>query len=311
MGAGLIKRMAGPKLVIVGSMALDDIKTPFGEVKGALGGAATYASVAASLFTDVGVVAVVGEDFPKEHVEFLKKRGIDTGGVKFAKGKTFRWSGLYEFDMNQAHTLKTELNVFAEFSPEIPAGFNDADFLFLANIDPEIQASALKQMGDVKFSALDTMNFWIAGKREKLVKAIGSVDAVFINDAEARQLCKTHNLVKAAKEIIKMGPDYAVIKKGEHGALLFSKEGCFCAPAFPLEDVIDPTGAGDSFAGAAMGWLARTGSTDERNVRKAIMYGSAVASYNAEHFGLNKLKTLTVKDVEGRVRRFKELTCFD
>ena len=303
--------MAVPRLVIVGSMALDDIRTPFGEVKGALGGAATYAGVAASLFTDVGLVAVVGKDFPQEHIEFLKKRGIDTSGVKVADGKTFRWSGLYEYDMNQAHTLKTELNVFASFNPKVPEDFAGAEFLFLANIDPEVQLSALKQMNGAKFIALDTMNFWITGKRDKLVKAIGEVDAVFINDAEARQLCKTHNLVKAAKEIRKMGPEYVIIKKGEHGALLFSDGKCFAAPGFPLEDVIDPTGAGDSFAGAVMGWLAKTGDVGERNMRKAVVYGSAVASYDAEHFGMNKLKALTVKDVEARIRGFKEIMSFD
>lgn len=303
--------MAEPRLVIVGSIALDDIRTPFGEVKGALGGAATYAGVAASLFTEVGIVAVVGKDFPKEYIEFLEKRGVDVRGVKVADGKTFRWSGLYEYDMNQAHTLKTELNVFAHFNPEIPDGFDHARFVLLGNIDPEIQLSVLEQMDNPEFSALDTMNFWITGKREKLVKAIGEVDAVFINDAEARQLCKTHNLVKAAKEIMRMGPEYVVIKKGEHGALLFSDGSCFSAPAFPLEDVVDPTGAGDSFAGAVMGWVAKSGDTGERNMRKAVMYGSAVASYNAEHFGLNKLKTLTMKDVEERMRGFRELTRFE
>jgi len=311
-GATPFIRLVGtPRLVVVGSMALDDIRTPFGEVKGALGGAATYASVAASFFTSVGIVAVVGEDFPREHIRFLRRRGIDTGGVKFAKGKTFRWSGLYEYDMNQAHTLKTELNVFSKFSPEIPEEFRGAEFVLLGNIDPEIQMAALRQAKGAKFSALDTMDFWIAGKRKKLVKAMGEVDAVFINDAEARQLCRTHNLVKAARGIMRMGPKFVVIKKGEHGALLFSDGDCFVAPAFPLEDVIDPTGAGDSFAGAVMGWLAKTGDTGERNMRKAVMYGSAIASYDAEHFGLNKLKTLTMKDVEDRIRRFRELTKFE
>ncbi|MDD5317333.1 MAG: PfkB family carbohydrate kinase [Candidatus ainarchaeum sp.] len=303
--------METPGLVVVGSMALDDIRTPFGEVKKTLGGAATYAGIAASIFTKVGVIAVVGKDFPEEHIRFLNGKGIDTRGVKFAEGRTFRWSAYYEYDMAQAHTLKTELNVFSGFSPEVPDGFSGAGHVFLANIDPKLQMHVLGQMRDARFTALDTMNFWIGRSRQRLTEAIGKVDAVFINDAELRQLCGTHSLVKAAKHVLRMGPEFVVVKKGEHGALLFSAEGAFSAPAFPLEDVIDPTGAGDSFAGAAMGWLAKSGGADEKQVRKAVIYGTAVASFNAEHFGAGKLRGLTIEEVEERVRRLAELSRFE
>ncbi|VVC71844.1 putative sugar kinase [uncultured archaeon] len=303
--------MAGNRLVIVGSMALDDIKTPFGEARDALGGTATYAGIAASLFSDVSLIAVVGADFPREHITFLNKRGIDTRGVKIAPGKTFRWSGVYEYDMAQAHTLKTELNVYVDFFPEIPDGLASSEYVFLANIDPKLQIHVMSKIGGAKFSALDTMNLWIGGSREKLVEAIGKVDAVFINDAEVRQLCKTHNLVKGAKTILGMGPEFVVVKKGEHGALLFSREGVFSAPAFPLEDVVDPTGAGDSFAGGAMGWVTRTGDVSEKNLRKAVIYGSAVASFNAEHFGAGKLKEISLHEVEERVERLCALSRLD
>jgi len=301
-----------PELVIVGSMALDDIKTPFGEVKGALGGAATYASVAASLFAKTGVVAVVGKDFPEQHLQFLKERKVDLSGVKVAEGKTFRWSGYYEYDMNHAHTLDTQLNAFAEFKPELTPEFKKTGYLFLANIDPELQLSVLEQAENPRLVGLDTMNYWIENKKKQLREVISKVDVLFLNEGEARQYCNTPNLVKAARMLQEEGPRTVVIKKGEHGALLFNHEDYFAAPGYPLEKVVDPTGAGDSFAGGFMGYAAMDGvGLEKMDVRRAVMYGSAAASYDAEHFGLNKLREITRNDIDERFKRFRDMTFFD
>jgi len=285
------------ELVVMGSVALDTVKTPFGSVKDALGGAAVYSSVAASVFTEVGILGVVGNDFPETHVEMLRQRGINVDGLETREGKTFRWDGYYEYDMNQAHTKETQLNVFADFKPKIPQKYMDADYLFLANIDPELQLETLRKINP-SFAAMDTMNYWIETKKDDLLKVMENVDMMMINDAEARQLMKTHNLIKAARGILDIGPMAVVIKKGEHGALLFTKNEHFSAAAYPLEDVADPTGAGDSFAGGLMGYLANTKDTSVINLRKAVVYGSAIASYNAEGFSLVKLKKITNEDVE-------------
>ncbi len=297
-------------LVVVGSIALDSVKTPFGEVKEILGGAATYSSVAASIFCSPGLVGVVGKDFPKEHIEFLNKRKIATDGLSVADGKTFRWSGYYEFDMNQAHTTNTELNVFSSFSPKIPKNYLESKYLFLANIDPVLQIEVMSQLKNAKLVALDTMNFWIETKKQELLDIISKVNLLLINDAEARELMNTPNLVQAARMLLKKGPDAVIIKKGEHGALLFTDGMCFCAPGYPLEEVKDPTGAGDSFAGGLMGYLASTDDTTVENIKKAVIYGSAIASFNAEDFSLNKLKKITKSDADKRYKEFEKLVEF-
>lgn len=297
-------------LVVVGSIALDSVKTPFGDVKDILGGAATYSSVAASIFCTPGLVGVVGEDFPREYIDFLNKRNIATDGLEVVEGKTFRWSGYYEFDMNQAHTTDTQLNVFSSFRPKIPAKYLEAKYLFLANIDPVLQFDVFECMKSAKFVALDTMNFWISTKRDDLMKIIRKVNLLLINDAEARQLMDTPNLVHAARMLLKEGPDAVIIKKGEHGALLFTDGMCFSAPAYPLEDLKDPTGAGDSFAGGIMGYLASTDDVSVKNIRKAIIFGSSIASFNAEDFSLNKLKKITKDDISKRYKEFERLVDF-
>ncbi len=297
-------------LVVVGSIALDSVKTPFGEVKEILGGAATYSSVAASIFCSPGLVGVVGKDFPKKHIEFLNKRKIATDGLSVADGKTFRWSGYYEFDMNQAHTTNTELNVFSSFSPKIPKNYLESKYLFLANIDPLLQIEVMSQLKNAKLVALDTMNFWIETKKQELLDIISKVNLLLINDAEARELMNTPNLVQAARTLLKKGPSAVIIKKGEHGALLFTDSMCFCAPGYPLEEVKDPTGAGDSFAGGLMGYLAGTDDTTVENIKKAVIYGSAIASFNAEDFSLNKLKKITKEDADKRYKEFEKLVEF-
>ncbi len=295
--------------VILGTIGLDNIKTPFGEVKNALGGSATYASVASSFFTKTGIVSIIGEDFPEESILFLKNRGVDIAGVE-VRGKTFRWDGLYEYDMNEAKTLKTELNSLLFFNADIPEKFRDAKFVFLANIDPELQAKALKQFSNPEFVMLDTMNFWIGSKRKELLNTMAKADAVIINDGEARMLFDTPNLVKSANSILSLGPKFAIIKKGEHGALMFTKDRHFSAPAYPLEKIVDPTGAGDSFAGTIIGYLSKTNDVSESNVRKAMIYGSAIASINAEGFGLENLTRIKLNDVVRRYRYFKEIRRF-
>ncbi len=296
-------------LAIVGSVALDTVKTPFGERKEVLGGAATYSSYAASFFSKPGIVAVVGEDFPSEHLELLKKRGVDLSGVK-KQGKTFRWSGSYAYDMNEAKTLKTELNSFESFKPELPESYRDAKYVFLANINPELQMSVLEQVRKPELVMLDTMNLWIQTKKQKLLDVVKKADVLLLNDSEARQLFGTPSLVKAASAALKLGPKYMIIKKGEHGALLFTDNSHFSAPSYPLETIKDPTGCGDSFAGAMIGYLAKTGDNSEKNIRKAIVYGSVVASFNAEDFSLERMKRLTNAEIEKRYREFEKMREF-
>ncbi|MCH7902498.1 sugar kinase [archaeon] len=301
-----------PKVVIVGSLALDDVKTPFGEVTEALGGSATFASIACSLFSEPGMVGVIGGDFPKEHLELFKSRGIDLAGIETKKGeKTFRWKGSYGLDLNVAKTLQTDLNVLANFEPKLSDNYKDADFLFLGNIDPEQQLSVLNQMNKRPgLVVADTMNLWIDNKRDKVLEVVKKVDLALMNDGEARQLFDTSNLVKASQEILKLDSKICMIKKGEHGCIMFSKDSYFSCPGYPLQNVKDPTGSGDSFGGSLIGYLAKTNDFSEANMRKAIVYASSVASFNAEDFSVEKLKTLTMKDVEKRYKEFEEFVKF-
>ena len=297
------------KVIICGTIGLDDIKTPFGEIKNALGGSATYASIAASCFVEVGMVSIAGKDLPSEHVEMLKNRKIDCDGVEFS-GKNFRWSGEYHFDMNEAKTIKTELNSLLELKANLPENYKKKEFIFLANVDPELQIRVLDQITKPKLVVMDTMNFWIESKRERLLEAIKRVDVLMINDGEARELFNTVNLFDAAKKALTLGPKQVIIKKGEHGALLFSKNTVFNAPGYPLEVIKDPTGCGDCFAGGFIGYLAATDDISESNMRKAVVYGSAIASFNAEDFSVNKVKKISREDIEKRYNEFKELRKF-
>lgn len=296
-------------LVIVGSVALDSVKTPFGAVENALGGAASYSSYAASFFTPVGIVAAVGTDFPSSYLDLLKKR-ISTEGLTVREGKTFRWDGYYEYDMNHAHTVKTELNVFAGFVPELPETYRKAGFVFLANIDPALQRSVLEQMDKPRLAVLDTMNYWIANKKQELMKTIADVDVLLLNETEARQLFETANLVSAGKKALELGLIACAIKKGEHGVLLFTDGNIFSVPGYPLEIVRDPTGAGDAFAGGFTGYLAKTGDLSEKNMRKAVVYGQALASFNVEDFSLNRLLDINIQDIEQRYGEFRDLIHF-
>lgn len=298
-------------LLVVGSVALDSVKTPFGEVTEALGGSATYFSYAASFFTTVRVVAVVGEDFPQEHLDLLRKREVDLSGLQVAGGKTFRWSGEYGYDLNEARTLATQLNVFADFSPTLPEKLKRPSFLFLANIDPELQLQVLRQVERPRLVALDTMNFWITGKRSALLKVLSEVDALLINDGEARQLTGEPNLIKAALAIASYGPKIVVVKRGEYGALMVNGGRFFFAPAYPLESVFDPTGAGDTFAGGFMGYLASRGELNEETLRRAIIHGSVMASFTVEDFSLDRLRRLTPPEIEQRSAAFQDLIRFD
>ncbi|MBU1355010.1 MAG: sugar kinase [Candidatus Edwardsbacteria bacterium] len=298
-------------MLVVGSIALDSVKTPFGEAKEALGGSALYFSSAASFFTQVSLVGVVGEDFPRDNIEFLAKRGVDLSGLEVVKGKTFRWAGSYEHDMNEAKTHATDLNVFEGFRPKLKPEHENTEFLFLANIDPILQQDVIAKVKGPKAIGCDTMNFWIGGKRDELLKTIKKVDIMFINDAEARQLAGVPNLFKAAKAIREMGPKILVIKKGEHGAMLLTDNTVFSVPAYPLEDVFDPTGAGDSFAGGFMGYLSSKGEINDYNLRRAMVYGSVMASFNVESFSMERLKTLTREEIEKRFKEFKKLSHFE
>lgn len=298
-------------ILVVGSVALDTVETPFGKVDDSLGGSAVYFSVSASYFTPVNLVAVVGSDFPERHVSLLHKHGVDTAGLRKVPGKTFRWKGHYMYDLNQAHTLDTQLNVFADFSPELPEKYRSSDVVFLANIDPVLQRKVLAQVRKPKLVACDTMNFWIESKRDELVKTLELVDILVINEAEARQLANEKNLVKATKKILAMGPSALVVKRGEYGALFFTKKHIFSAPAYPLESVVDPTGAGDTFAGGFMGYLAQCGISSDSNLRRAMIFGSVMASFNVEDFSLNRLTRLKKPEIRKRFEQFKKLTHFD
>ncbi len=296
-------------VLIIGTVALDTIETPFGKVERALGGSATYASFAASFFSNPSIISVVGNDFPKDYINLIKKRNIDVEGLRII-GKTFHWEGFYEYDMNEAKTRKTELNSLENFKVEVPEKYKNIKYIFLANIDPEHQFQTLRQINKPGFVVLDTMNFWINNKKNSLMKVIKNVDVLLLNDGEARQLFKTANLVNAANKALSLGPKAVIIKKGEHGALLFTKNKHFSAPGYPLENIKDPTGCGDSFGGAFIGYLAKTKDLSESNFRKAVVYGSVVASHNAEDFNLSRLKNLTMKDIEKRYKEFQDMREF-
>lgn len=298
-------------LLVVGTVALDSVKTPFGNVDNALGGSATYFSTSASYFADVRLVAVIGEDFPKEHIQFLKSKNIDVRGLEVQKGETFRWKGEYGYDLNEARTLATDLNVLATFKPNIAEDYRSTEVVFLANVDPEIQLDVLRQVRKPKLVACDTMNYWISSKLEALKRTLKEVDLLTINEAEIRQLAGESSLVKAAKAVQAMGPKTVVVKQGSYGALMFNGHSVFSAPAFPLESVFDPTGAGDTFAGGFMGYLSSTMNFSEESMRKAVIFGSVMASLNVEAFSLDRLRSLDYREIEGRYREFRKLTHFE
>ncbi len=299
-------------LLVVGSMAFDSIKSPFGEVERVIGGSATYFSLAASYLSPVRLVSVVGRDFPKKTLEMLSGRGIDLAGLKVADGDTFHWKGYYEYDLNTAHTVRTDLNVFEEFAPVLPPAYRESRYVFLGNIDPKLQLDILSQVREPKIVALDTMNFWIDKSPQLLREVIRSVDIVIINEAEIRELAGEFNLVKAARKLMRMGPGRVVIKRGEYGVLQMSDGEIFAAPAYPLETIFDPTGAGDSFAGGFMGYLASRDGTGltEMDYRLATMYGSAIASFTVEAFSTERLQGLSLKEIDSRLASFRALTEF-
>ena len=298
-------------VLVVGSVALDSVETPFGKADDVLGGSGTFFSASASHFTPVQLVGVVGSDYPLDQLRKLEARNVDLAGVESAEGESFRWRGRYRHDLNSAETLETRLGVFSHFRPKIPAQFRAAPFVFLANIDPRLQMQVLDQVERPKLVACDTMNFWIESRRPDLIELLGRVDLITLNDGEARQLTEKSNLVQAARWIMEKGPRYVIIKKGEHGALMFTRDSVFFAPAFPLESVFDPTGAGDSFAGGFIGYLAATGDVSEANMRRAVVYGSAMGSFAVESFSVDRLMSLTRPEIDQRVDDFRQLVAFD
>jgi sugar/nucleoside kinase (ribokinase family) len=300
-------------VLIVGSVALDTVKTPIEEHADLLGGSASYAAVGASFFSDVNLVGVVGDDFPKAHVQYFKSRGIDLAGLQTAQGKTFRWSGEYHWDMNTRTTRSTELNVFEHFTPKLPPAYNDTPHVLLANIAPSLQSHVLDQMQQPKFIIADTMNLWIEIAKADLLALLKRVDMLILNDSEARELTGETSLIKAGGRIRELGPKYVAIKKGEHGCLLFGEKMFFSCGAYPLEDIHDPTGAGDTFAGGLAGYLASRGNGEIsfEQLRKAVVYGSVLASYNVEAFSLERMRSLTIEDVEERYRMFKLMSHFE
>ncbi|MGI9547071.1 MAG: PfkB family carbohydrate kinase [Flavobacteriaceae bacterium] len=302
------------KLLTVGTVAFDAIETPFGKTDKILGGAATFIALAASQFeVQAGIVSVVGDDFPQSYLDLLTSRNIDISGVEIVKGgKTFFWSGKYQNDLNSRDTLSTELNVLADFDPVVPQQFKDSDVLMLGNLHPDTQMAVIDQMAKrPKLIVMDTMNYWMNNSWDELISVISRVDVLTINDEEARQLTSEYSLVRAASEIRKMGPKYVVIKKGEHGALLFHEEHIFFAPALPLEEVFDPTGAGDSFAGGFVGYLSETKNISFNNLRNAVIHGANLASFCVEEFGTKRIEKLNKSEVDKRLHQFKELTQFD
>lgn len=301
------------KLLVLGTMAYDAIESPFGKTGKILGGCATYIGLAASQFkTSCGLVSVVGDDFEKEHTDLLRSKGVDLSGVQVIAGeKTFFWSGKYHNDLNTRTTLDTQLNVLTKFNPQVPEEFKDASIVLLGNLDPNLQGAVLDQMNGPELVIMDTMNFWIESYREKLDEVIGRIDVLSINDEEARQLTETHSLVEAAQKLQALGPRYVIIKKGEHGALLFCGKKIFCAPALPLEEVFDPTGAGDSFIGGFAGYLSQTKDLSFENMKTATIMGSAMASFTVQQFGTGSLEALTIAQLRQRIHAFKSLSEFE
>jgi len=301
---------ASPVLV-VGSVALDSVETPFGKADDVLGGSGTYFSSSASHFAPVQLVGVVGDDYPVHLLQPLADRGVDLAGLEKVSGSSFRWRGRYRHDLNSAETLETHLGVFSNFRPNIPAQFRKAPFVFLANIDPRLQLQVLEQVEKPRLVACDTMNFWIESRRPELIELLGHVDLITLNDGEARQLTEHTNLVKAARWILDKGPKHVLIKKGEHGAFMFTRESVFFAPAYPLESVFDPTGAGDSFAGGFIGSLAASGDLSDASMRRAVVVGSAMGSFAVEKFSNGRLLDVTRAEIDARVQEFRQLVAFD
>jgi len=294
-------------ILVVGSVAFDSVKTPYGEAEESIGGSATYFSAAASFYTPVDIVAVVGRDFPRESLQFLSERHVDLSGLEVADGQTFRWAGEYEPNMNDRQTLDTQLNVFADFHPNLTDRHREQPFVFLANIDPELQGSVLHQTIHPKLIVCDTMDFWISGKREALLETLTKVDVLIINDSEARELADDYNLARAANQILGLGPRAVVIKRGEHGATLITNDTYFSVPAFPVLTVIDPTGAGDSFAGGFVGYLAKSQDTSDTGLKNAMVHGSVMASFNVEDFSIRRLESLTQHEIDLRYERFIDM----
>ena len=298
-------------ILCVGSVALDSVETPFGSAERVLGGSAVFFTAAASLLSRVQVVGVVGDDYPLDDLGFLVARGADLSGIEQRKGESFFWAGRYHFDLNTRDTLETRLGVFADFQPKIPASFRDARYVFLGNIDPVLQLDVLDQVDAPDVVVCDTMNYWISGSRDALLELLGRVHILMVNEEEVRQLAGEPNLLKAARWVQDRGPEMVVVKKGEHGAILFADDWLFFVPGFPLEEVFDPTGAGDAFAGGFVGYLARAGSLGPQDLRRAMVYGSVMGSYVVEEFSVNRLIELPLADIERRVMEFREITAFE
>jgi sugar/nucleoside kinase (ribokinase family) len=298
-------------LLVVGSVALDSVETPFGRTENAVGGSAVFFGVAGSLLYPVQMVGVVGRDYPMAELKRLAERGLDLRGVTVADGESFRWAGKYGFDLSTRDTLETRLGVFANFRPVIPEPFRDAEYVFLGNIDPELQLEVLEQVRKPKVVACDTMNYWIQGKRTALMKLLEHVDVLLVNDSEVRELSGDWHIHRAARWVLNHGPKFVVVKKGEHGAVLVEKDRIFYVPAFPLDDVFDPTGAGDSFAGGFMAQIARTGDVSDPGLRLAMVYGSAMGSFAVERFSVGRFEEITLADVVARVRAYRDLVHFE
>ncbi len=298
-------------ILVVGSVALDSVETPFGSADRVIGGSGVFFSAAASLLCPVRLVGVVGDDYPLEKLDFLSERGVDLSGVERAEGESFFWAGRYTYDLNSRDTLETRLGVFADFKPQVPEAFQDAPYVFLGNIDPLLQSEVLDQLRDPKAVVCDTMNYWIEGSRDALLELLKRVDILMVNDAEARQLAGDHNLVRAARWIQERGPRFVVVKKGEHGAILFGPDWMFFVPGFPLEVIFDPTGAGDSFAGGFVGYMASVDSQEPEELRRAMVYGSAMGSFAVESFSVDRFHTLEEGEILKRIMEFKEMTTFE
>lgn len=298
-------------MLIVGTVATDDIVTPFASVAGVLGGSAVYAATAGSLYIPVQIVGVIGEDFPERYMDFLRQKQFDLQGLEIQEGKTFHWAGKYHFDMNTRDTLATELNVLATFNPTLPVAYRETPFVFLANVDPNIQLRTLDQMNRPSLTVLDTMNYWIETQRDALTAVMRRTDLIMINDEELRQYTGEHSLLKAARQMLALGPRALIVKKGEHGAALVTNDGYYYAPGYPLEDVVDPTGAGDSFAGGFLGYVARQRKITARELHRALIHGSVIASFTVEDFSVDRLKSVTFPDVQKRYREFASFTHFE
>jgi sugar/nucleoside kinase (ribokinase family) len=295
----------------MGSVALDSVETPFGRVSDVLGGSAVYFATAASIYTKVNLVAIVGTDFPTEHIEFLAERGVDTRGLEMVKGETFRWAGRYDYERNITQTLDTRLNVFADFHPTLPPGYESSDLVFLANIDPDLQYEVLNQVSGAKLRVVDTMNFWIRGKGESLNRTISAVDIVLMDESEVRLLARNQNVIAAAKSILNLGPRVVVVKRSEYGSIMVSDTDYFIAPAYPVLQVKDPTGAGDSFAGGLLGYLDQAKELTPKALRQAMVHGAAVASFTIADFSIDGLRSINRDDIAQRYHELKNFTHFD